>query len=216
MADEPVPYAFRAPLSVCVDFKSPGCHLALAPTCALADELGVEVDWLPLLVPPLTLPRSPASDDDRGTRHRRARALYLERDLMRYAADRGLALGDVYRAPDASVAALGLLWVKARDSRAVRAYLDQVFERWGREILQLDDPAEIRAVFDELGTPSEDFEAYASGPGPAELAALQAGLRAAGVFGVPGYVVGGEVFLGRQHLPMIRWLLTGRSGPKPI
>jgi hypothetical protein len=47
----------------------------------------------------------------------------------------------------------------------------------------------------------------------AELAAL---LRDRGVSGVPCYLVEDEVFLGRQHLPMIRWILGGRRGPGPI
>lgn len=216
MADAPAPYAFRAPLSVCVDFRRPGAYLALGPTCALADELGVEVDWLPCVVAPLSPPKPAAPDDDRGTRHRRARALYAERDLVRYAADRDLVLGDLYRAPDPSFAALGLLWVKARDAEAVRGYLERVFERYWRELLRLDAPSEIAGVLAELGVPTAGFDAWARGPGRPDLEALQAGLRAAGVFDVPAYVVGEEVFLGRQHLPMIRWLLTGRTGPKPI
>lgn len=42
------------------------------------------------------------------------------------------------------------------------------------------------------------------------------GLREMGVFDVPAYLVEDDLFLGRQHLPMIRWLLTGRRGPAPI
>ena len=41
-------------------------------------------------------------------------------------------------------------------------------------------------------------------------------LAEAGVGGVPAYLTCGEVFLGRQHLPMIRWLLEGEKGPVPI
>jgi 2-hydroxychromene-2-carboxylate isomerase len=37
-----------------------------------------------------------------------------------------------------------------------------------------------------------------------------------GWFQAPGFVVEDEVFYGRQHLPMIRWILEGRSGPVPI
>ena len=37
----------------------------------------------------------------------------------------------------------------------------------------------------------------------------------AGIFGVPTYVVDREVFFGREHLPMVRWLLEGRQGPAP-
>ena len=38
----------------------------------------------------------------------------------------------------------------------------------------------------------------------------------AGVFETPAYLVDGEVFLGRAHLPMVRWILSNRAGPPPI
>ena len=44
---------------------------------------------------------------------------------------------------------------------------------------------------------------------------MQEAVFAAGIFGVPGYVVAGEYFWGREHLPMVRWLLLGRQGPAP-
>ena len=37
----------------------------------------------------------------------------------------------------------------------------------------------------------------------------------AGIFGVPGYVLEGEYYFGREHLPMVRWMLTGRKGASP-
>ncbi len=38
----------------------------------------------------------------------------------------------------------------------------------------------------------------------------------AGIFDVPSYLIDGEIFLGRQHLPMIRWLLSDRRGQPPV
>jgi hypothetical protein len=37
----------------------------------------------------------------------------------------------------------------------------------------------------------------------------------AGIFGVPGYELEGEYFFGREHLPMVRWILGGRNGNAP-
>ena len=36
-------------------------------------------------------------------------------------------------------------------------------------------------------------------------------LAALGVWNVPAFLSHGEVFIGRQHLPMIEWLATGRA-----
>jgi 2-hydroxychromene-2-carboxylate isomerase len=81
------------------------------------------------------------------------------------------------------------------------------------------DPAAPRVVEQavaELGGDAGAFREYAAREGRAELAELQRELAAAGLFSVPAYLTGGEVFLGRQHLPMLEWLLTGRTGLAPI
>ena len=44
---------------------------------------------------------------------------------------------------------------------------------------------------------------------------LQDALHPAGIFGVPTYIIGSERFFGREHLPMVRWILEGRPGAKP-
>ncbi len=51
--------------------------------------------------------------------------------------------------------------------------------------------------------------------GRADNDRIQAQIFEAGVFGVPSFIVDGELFFGREHLPRIRWLLTGRRGPAP-
>ena len=39
------PLASSAPLIVYIDYKSPYAYLALDPTYAIEDELGLEIDW---------------------------------------------------------------------------------------------------------------------------------------------------------------------------
>jgi 2-hydroxychromene-2-carboxylate isomerase len=41
------PLASAAPLIVYIDYKSPYAYLAIDPTYAIEDELGIEVDWRP-------------------------------------------------------------------------------------------------------------------------------------------------------------------------
>ena len=194
---------------MCVDLKSPHAYLALAPTLALADELGIEVDWLPLVVPPLVRHPEPGPGADRGSRHRWHRARYYERDLERQAEARRLELRDPYRAPDSTLAALALLWVKARSPESLPAFLESVFEQYWRGALDIEDASALTKRLAEIGASAEGFEPYARGPGRAEREALDVALRSAGAFGVPTYWVGGEPFNGRQHLPMIRRLLIG-------
>jgi 2-hydroxychromene-2-carboxylate isomerase len=196
--------ADKTRLSVAIDFKSPQAYLAIAPTCAIANELGIEIDWLPMVTSPAS---APPTGDDRGARHRRIRADYLERDVARYAVARGLEIRGFDRHRDSSLAAIGLLWAKRQDSKIVRTYVEHVFERYGREMLDLADENAIRAVLMEIGTPVSGFEVFVKDEGRAQLARIQLELREAGVFDVPTYLVNGENYLGRQHLPLIRSML---------
>ena len=55
----------------------------------------------------------------------------------------------------------------------------------------------------------------AIGPGRREHDATQSTIFDAGIFGVPSFIVNRELFWGREHLPMVRWLLGGKHGPAP-
>lgn len=196
-------------LSVAIDFKSPNAYLAIGPTCALAEELGVAVDWQPFLVAPWKMPLSPSPGDDRGTRHRRFRAEYLECDVTRYAADRGLAMRGLYRQTDSTLAAIGLLWAQRGGPSLAREYVESVFEGYWREQLDIEDERAVRALLAEINAPVSGFETFVKGGGRAELERVQSKLRKAGVFDVPTYRLNDDVFLGRQHLPLIRCFWSG-------
>jgi 2-hydroxychromene-2-carboxylate isomerase len=209
--------ASGASLTVAVDFKQPQSYLAVQPTIDLAEELGVEVDWLPAQVPPLATPSAPSASDDRGARHLRLRAHYFEQDLHRYAEARGLSLCDVHRTPDSSLAAKGLLWAKQCAASAgpdpVQGYVARIFERYWRGELDLEDRAAIGGVLDEVGLDGAAFDPEAM---QADFDRSQQRLRDAGVIGAPAYLVEDDLFIGRQHLPMVRWLLAGKPGSGPI
>ncbi|MGC1340808.1 MAG: DsbA family protein [Candidatus Binataceae bacterium] len=191
-------------LPVVIDFKSPQAYIAIGPTFALADELGITIDWQPLVVAPSKTPSAP-SGQDRGARHRRFRADYLERDIARYAADRGLAMaGPLNRNKDSTLAAIGLLWARRQGPSVAGSYVARVFERYWKEDLDIEDERTIRTLFTEIGAPVSGFEAFVKEEGRAELARVESELRGIGVFEVPTYLLDGDTFLGRQHLPLLR------------
>jgi len=214
------PWEFSAPLTVCIDFKSPQAYLAKDLVYELEDDLGVQADWLPFLVKAPSPPTQPQPDDDRGTRHRRHRARYLERDLQRYAAVRNLVIRDIYRQPDASLAAMALLWARRAGRPVQRGVIDELFAGYWQARLDIEHAAAVTAVLAAAGADLAGWDDYRAGAGPVELQQLRARLRAAAIFDVPALVVPGqaeaEIFYGRAHLPMVRWLLNGRAGPEPI
>jgi len=205
-----------AHLAVCVDFRNPHAWLAVEPTRALEARLGAAFDWLPLAVPPLLRPTPECDGDDRAARHRRFRARYFENDLRRYAEARGLGPGDPYHAPDTGLAALALLYVRAKAPQRGGVFAERVFALVWQLAVDVAEPEAVDAALTHAGVDPRGFRDFAAGDGPRQLAALQAELEALGLYTVPAYLIGGEPFLGRQHLPMIEWLLTGRAGLPPI
>jgi 2-hydroxychromene-2-carboxylate isomerase len=202
--------------SMLLDVRHPLAYLALHPAIALADELGIEINWLPLLAPPLNAPSQPCEGDDRGARHRRYRAQAIAREIEIYGAAQGLVLREYYRDGDASALDLGWLWLRERSPDRVASYLAEAFRAyWALEL----DPSSEEAVAALVGTSGGDvheFRDWCGSDGPAEARDLADDLRERGLYGVPCSLVEDEVFLGRQHLPMIRWILEGRGGPVPI
>ena len=210
-----------SPLIVYMDIKSPYAYLAKDPTCALADALGITVDWRPLT---LDIPRylGSARTNESGkvveqnrTPGQWAAVRYAYRDAKRYARLRGITLYGTQKIWDSSLAGIGMLWARQAGEAAVRRYMDLAFERFWRRELDIESPDVIRRTLLEAEVALEGFDTFLEQDGRATHDMLQSRFYPAGIYGVPTYVTCGEVFFGREHLPAVRWLLTGRNGPAP-
>ena len=203
-------------LSVLLDIRHPLAYLALYPTIELARGEGVEINWLPIRVPPLNAPSAARPDDDRGIRHRRIRAQAVAREIESYANAQSLVLRDYYRDADPTAAYAGWLWLREHSRERLEDYLTEVFRAYWALELDPGDEKAISKILESLDTDTAGFEAWAVDRGSASALALTEELRERGLSGAPIYLIDSEVFLGRQHLPMIRWMLGGKEGPGPI
>jgi 2-hydroxychromene-2-carboxylate isomerase len=207
-------------LRVLLDLRHPLAYLALQPTMEFVDsfvrDTALETDWLPLSVPPLNPPSVPTDGDDRGVRHRRYRAQAIAREFETYAGAQGIVLREPYRSDDVDAANLGWLWLHERHPERLRAYLAELFRGYWSLELDASSPQRIAGLIDAVDSQGADFLDWSQHEGPIAAAALATELSEQGIFQVPAFVVEDEIFYGRQHLPMIRWILTGRSGPIPI
>lgn len=216
-----------ASLLAYIDFKSANSRLALGPTLALADEVGAAVDWRPLHLKPRRSKAAPAAS--RSGLHVRMRAEYRRREQALYAGNQGIELIHPPTEFDSFAANAGLLWMRRQGAAAgrCRAYVTQVFtETWAGRM----DPADVNAVAAAIaaaggegdkgeggkGEGKKALQAYLAGAAQAELDAVSAEARALGANDTPAFVVGGELYIGRQHLPVIRWWLTGQVGEPPV
>jgi len=59
------------------------------------------------------------------------------------------------------------------------------------------------------------FAEFAAGPGRVAHDRINEAAFAAGIYGVPSYLVADEFWFGREHLPRVAWILGGRAGPAP-
>lgn len=195
-------------LIVYTDYKSPYAFLAKDLAYELAEETGAVLDWRPYT---LDIPSylGSARVDERGrvleserSPHQWRRVRYSYMDCRRYAERRGLVIRGPRRIFDSAMANIGMLY--ALEAGRLRPYHDLVFERFWRRELDIEDAAALAAVLAESGLDADGFRAFLAGEGRARHDALRREAEEIGVFGVPTFVLDGEIFWGREHLPLVR------------
>ena len=206
-------------VTVYIDYKSPYAYLAKDLAYELQRDFAVRLDWLPYdldLADSMGSARVDNSGrviEEQRTPHQWRRVKYSYMDCRRQARKRGLVIRGPLKIWDSTLAACGLLFAKAQDETVLRRYHDIVFARFWQRELDIEDPAVIAAVLGEAGGETARLARYLEGEGPREVDRISRAAEAAGIFGVPSFVVDGEQFWGREHLPDIRELLA--ANPRP-
>jgi 2-hydroxychromene-2-carboxylate isomerase len=203
-------------LKVYSDYKSPYAYLAKDLTYDLERQTGVTLEWLPYT---LDMPAyiGSAKVDGAGNvleqnrnEHQWRRVKYSYMDCRREANLRGLTIRGPRKIFDTRLANIGLLFAKQRD--VFRAYHDRVFERFWARDLDIESVEALADVLEQAGANTTEFFAFLEGDGPKQLETIQREAEAAGVFGVPSYLLDdGDLYWGREHLPRIRELLTAAA-----
>lgn len=210
-----------SPLIIYVDVKSPYAFVAIGPTLALEKELGLVFDWRPLTLDIPSYLGSATKKDGQvvqstGRSERLWRAIrHAYFDSRRYAERQGLMLKGTEKIWDSSIANMAILWAAQQNRPLLSRYLRGVFEPFWRRELDIEDISVVEACLADAGITTKGFRDFAAKDGRQLHDRLQAKLHPCGIFGVPTYVLDGEVFFGREHLPLIRWSLSGRRGPAP-
>lgn len=186
------------------DYKSPYAYLAQAELFALAERGEVSIEWLPLT---LDIPKylGSAELDENGNvitasrnEHQWRRVKYSYMDCRREANRRGLTLRGPRKIFNSELAHIGFLF--AADQGDFRPYHELVFERFWRRELDIEDITVVAATLREAGVDSRGFRDYVESAGRDALASAQRTAEQNGVFGVPSYVVAGELFWGAERL----------------
>jgi len=186
------------PIKLYFDYKSPFAYLAKDEAYRLEEDYQVQIEWLPYI---LDIPKALGDLQTRTTQQwRKIRYLYM--DARRWANKRGLLVRGPQKIFDSSLAAIGMLY--AHKQGKFRPYHDRVYERFWKRELDIEDTQAIAAVLAEVGADPEGFFAYLQREGRAELDAIQQQADADEIFGVPIFLVDGEMFWGYDRVPLLK------------
>jgi 2-hydroxychromene-2-carboxylate isomerase len=191
------------PLKLYFDYKSPFAYLAKDEAYTLEEDYSIQIEWLPYV---LDIPEALGDLQNRTTQQwRKIRYSYM--DARRWANRRGLVIRGPQKIFDSSIAAIGMLYVQKQGK--FRLYHDCVYERFWKRELDIEDKHAIAGVLSEIGADSEGFLSYLEREGRTELAAVQQQADADEIFGVPIFIVEGEMFWGHDRIPLLKEKLDG-------
>ena len=186
------------------DYKSPYAYLAQEETYRLQEDFDAQVDWLPYT---LDIPSylGSAEVDTTGrivsevrNAHQWRRVKYSYMDCRREANRRGLIIKGPKKIFDSSIAHIGMLYAKRQDD--FRPYHDAVYERFWKRELDIENPLMVQRVLTEVGIDGAGFLDYLQSEGRQEHDRIRSEAEELGVFGVPSYVVKGELFWGAERI----------------
>lgn len=183
-----------------IDYKSPYAYLAKDPAWELERDFDMRLIWLPYT---LDIPSFAGTVEDRDP-HQWRRVRYSYMDARRLASRRGLMIRGPKKIFDSSIASIGMLFAQRKG--VFRPYNDIVFERFWKRELEIEDRTAIKRVLEECGADSADLFEFLDGEGRREHDRICREAEAIGVFGVPTFVLDGELFWGGDRI----WLLRER------
>jgi len=210
-----------AKLIVYIDFKSPYAYISIQPCFELENKLSMQFDWRPLTLDiPSFLGSAKLDKKGKVSKSRRSsdqwvQVKYAYKDARRYAALNNLTLRGTEKIWDSSLASIGLMWAKKQSHKILTNYITLVYEPFWRRDLDIENTSVINEKLAQAGAQTTGFTDYLNGQGRVDHDRYQKDIFAAGIFGVPSFVIEEEIFFGREHLPRIEWILSGRKGYAP-
>jgi 2-hydroxychromene-2-carboxylate isomerase len=203
-------------LTLCIDFSSLSGYVALSGTRRLVDECQLELNWIPVIKLTSRSAGKIQADDplaEYKARRARARKMFSERELERDCALLDISIEGGKTQYDHTYAACGLLLLREADANQHQywQYVEAVYSAAFREQHPIDSANKAAELVESSGFPSSQIDNMS-----VRLKDMQEELLEAGVFDSPTFVYEGERFLGRQHLPLLTWMLKGRQGTPPV
>ena len=192
------------------DYKSPYAYLAQAGAFELAQRTGAELHLIPYTLDiPAYLGSARVSGDgevlkESRNAHQWRRVKYAYMDCRREANRRGLTIRGPRKIFDSRLAHIAYLFAGRSGLALQRQFHMHAFEKFWRRELDIED---IKVLTNELhlvGIDGTGFADYVERAGREALKAIQTQAEARGVFGVPSYRVGDQLYWGGERLEHVQ------------
>lgn len=207
-------------LEIYMDFKSPYAFIAKDANYALEEEFGIEIDWYPLTLNIKSYLGSAKKEAGKIVESNRSSTQWLAvkyayMDARRYASLRDLTLKGTEKIWDSSIAGIAMLWAKRQGRVITKQFIDLTYESFWKRELDIEDVEIVKNTLVSAGADIRGFLDFVKVEGREMHDSLQNEILEKGYYGVPSYVIDGEVYFGREHLPRVRWHLQGCIGDLP-
>ena len=190
-------------IDVYLDFISPYAWLAFEQLPRALEGLGYDAAYRPILFAGLLRHHGQLGPAEIGPKRD-----WTYRHVLWLARAHGIALDLPAAHPFNPLPLLRLAWACARQGTPNRHVCETIFRHVWQGGGAADDAARLRALAEQLA-PARDPAGDAV---KQDLRAATDAALAAGVFGVPSFVVEGRLFWGLDALPMLRAQLQGDAG----
>ena len=184
----------REEVKLYFDFKSPFAFLAAEPAFALPDRFRIRLRWIPYVL------RIKGQGERSIYSDWKAQYSYL--DARRWANARGgIPIKGPLKIFDSRPALIGGLF--AEREGFFRRFTLEVYARFFRRELAIDEIDAVAALIDELGHSGEAYRGFLAGEGASAFDACVEEGHADHVFGVPLFRFRDEPFWGYDRMPLL-------------
>jgi 2-hydroxychromene-2-carboxylate isomerase len=195
------------------DFGSPNAFLSHRVMPAIAQRTGVAVDYMPVLLGglfKLTGNQSPAT----AFAHIKNKPQYEALEMRRFIARHNVT--DYQMNPHFPVNTLQIMRgaVAAQRAGVFEGYVDSVFDDMWVRGLKMDDPAVLREALAAAGLPADEIIALSqTDEVKGQLLANTERAFQKGAFGAPAFLVGDELYFGKDRLPDVEEEILRQLAP---
>lgn len=196
---------------VYIDYKSPYAYLAMNSAREMAADLELEIDWLPYS---LQIDQYLGEVETRNA-HQWRRVKYSYMDARRLANEQGLIVRGPQKLFDSTIAHVGMIFLKETQPDVLESYHNAVFEGFFKRELDIEQIDQVKTVIANLGSDGREFEAFLQEKGRLQLRQIITDAEERlGIFGVPTFVVGNEIFWGGDQIARVRRFIERSPKPK--